>query len=239
MSSAESAGSVASGRRPASTASMSSLWLSVGEIGADRQIDRVVLAVVLVQLDARRHQPDRGRRGPAGLARTGSGPGRSAGCWRRSGRWRRWAAAKPEVAQRAGHLAGLTALAAGVEHPDLGVGELGRGHVDHRRAATTCSPSLGAAGSRRCRAAALHAAASPHVDRSGQRESPTTSAVTTARTATSDDARADSCAGGTGCPCLVEGRAFGDVQRPRVHCRGTRYCGTLGRGHGRGGAARM
>ena len=63
-----------------------------------------------------------------------------------------------EIAQRAGHLGGLAALPAGVEHPDLGVGELGGGDVGHiaaghllaelrcracrvgRRAAADCTP---------------------------------------------------------------------------------------------------
>jgi hypothetical protein len=38
-----------------------------------------------------------------------------------------------EVAQRARHLGGLTALTAGVEHLDLGVGEFGGDDLGHRR----------------------------------------------------------------------------------------------------------
>ena len=58
----------------------------LGEVGADRQVDRVVGALVLIQLHARGDQPDRGRGRAPGRGRTGSGPGTPAGCSRRAGR---------------------------------------------------------------------------------------------------------------------------------------------------------
>ena len=88
--------------------------------------------LVLVQLGARRDQPDRRGGGPpVGPKRIwpwhssrvlGVDGSLAAVGWRES-----------EVAQRAGHLGGLTALTAGVEHPDLGVGQFGGGDLGHRR----------------------------------------------------------------------------------------------------------
>ena len=106
-----------------------------GELGADGQVDGVVAALVLEQLGARRDQPHR---------RGGGAPGRTEADLALAlqpgvhvhGVVGRGRLGEPKVAQFAGHLGGLAALAAGVEHPDPGVGELGRGDVGHVGAAS-------------------------------------------------------------------------------------------------------
>ena len=52
----------------------------LGEVGADRQVDGVVAAVVLEQLGARRDQPYRGGGGPAGRTEADLALALSAGC---------------------------------------------------------------------------------------------------------------------------------------------------------------
>ena len=127
-----SAGWVASGRRLASTASVSSLWL--------RSPKSVPIARSTVssgrwswiQLGAWRDQPECGGGGPTCRAEPDLALALQAGVLvDRVVRGSRRRVA--EVAKGTGDLGGLAALPAGVEHADLGVGELGGGHLCHRR----------------------------------------------------------------------------------------------------------
>ena len=133
------------------------------------------------------------------LGRTGSGPGTPAGCSRTrvvgGG-----GLGEAQVAQCAGHLCGLAALAAGVEHPDLGVGELGRGHLGHRGARhLLAQPRLGRSVGWRRRWVAGRGLVD--IGRPIQRHHPDQQRHHGQR-GEQQDARAEDCAGGTGRPCL-------------------------------------
>ena len=130
FSSAESAGCVASGRRLASTASMSSLWLS-----SENSVPMARSTVSSPRWSWYSSVHGATSHSAAAAARP-AGPNR---IWP----WHSQPVARvdvvvgrvgrgvPEVSQRARDLGGLPALAAGVEHADLGVGELGGHDVGH------------------------------------------------------------------------------------------------------------
>src|SRR5882757_3059041 len=102
----------------------------LAELGADGQVDGGVAALILKQLGARRDQPHRrGRRAP-GRTEPDLALAFQPGV-RIHGVVGRGRLGEPQVAQFAGHLGGLAALAAGVEDTDLGVYKLGRGDVGH------------------------------------------------------------------------------------------------------------
>ncbi len=102
----------------------------LGEVGADREVHGVVGTLVLKEFDTWGDEPDRrGGRAAAGaepdlaLARQPVVHVQRVVLGRRIG--------ESEVSQLPGHLRGLTALAAGVEHPDLGVGQVGGADLGH------------------------------------------------------------------------------------------------------------
>ena len=127
--SAESAGWVASGRRLARTASMSSLWLSsVNSV----PIARSTVSSLRWSWNSSTHgaTSQTPRRRPSGgpepdLALASS----RVLAWHRV--IRGGGLGETQVAQAAGDLGGLTALAAGVEYLDLRVGELGGRDLGH------------------------------------------------------------------------------------------------------------
>ena len=156
-SSAGSAGSVAPGRRLASTASMSSLCASaLNSVPSARSTESSVrwswnssahgatshtAAAAACPAVA---EPDLALAGQPGV-----GIDRIVGGGRLG---------ETQIAQRAGDVGGLTALAAGVEHADFGVGEFGRRDVDIVLR-DTCLPRCGWRRIRR-RGGGLHTAAS-------------------------------------------------------------------------------
>ncbi len=110
--------------------------------------------------------------GPAGRAEPDLALARQPVVRRRAGRWPPSARRSPGRAAAPATSRGLAALAAGVEHPDLGVGELGRARPRSSTARDTCSPSLGWRRVGGGGGGGLHAAASAHVGRPVQRDHP-------------------------------------------------------------------